>query len=379
MSDTHVTREELYQDVWSRPLTKIAKCYGISDSALIKILKKLGIPRPGLGYWAKVAHGKKVKQKSLPKVRNDTEVAYWLDRMTTHAQQKSQKTNIRMHPVFERERLDKFKIVLRSSLEETLPITQKNIGFFEHANEEEQGILVPNAKTALDLRVSRETLERSLLITDALMRAFQRRGWSFKAAVDGRRCMSVIVEGEAIEFYLHEKLNRIDHVLTDEDVNNQGYWYRVPKYDYSPSGNLSLVISSPAWFAERQSWSDGIKRRIENYLNEFCAHLSIVSENIKKDRAKREYQEHLSRYAAENRKRIKVLVEAENQARKSLEEEARNWAQANLIRDYLRATETSGKEEWAQWANNYADLLDPNTQGVPSVIEVSAPYVKSHQ
>jgi len=46
-------REQLYKKVWSRPISSLAKEWGISDVGLAKICKRHNIPRPGLGYWRK--------------------------------------------------------------------------------------------------------------------------------------------------------------------------------------------------------------------------------------------------------------------------------------------------------------------------------------
>lgn len=56
-------REKLYEQVWSQPVRKVAAEYGISDVALAKTCRKLKIPRPGRGYWAKVAAGKRIKAR----------------------------------------------------------------------------------------------------------------------------------------------------------------------------------------------------------------------------------------------------------------------------------------------------------------------------
>lgn len=61
-----LTRKELYDKVWSQPVQTLAKEYGISDVGLKKIRKGRDIPTPGLGYWAKVAHGKTVRRIPLP-------------------------------------------------------------------------------------------------------------------------------------------------------------------------------------------------------------------------------------------------------------------------------------------------------------------------
>ncbi len=56
-------REKLYDQVWSQPVRTVAAEYGISDVALAKTCRKLKIPRPGRGYWAKVASGKRVRSR----------------------------------------------------------------------------------------------------------------------------------------------------------------------------------------------------------------------------------------------------------------------------------------------------------------------------
>ena len=52
------TRRELYDLVWSKPISKIAPEFGISDVALHKVCEKHRVPRPPRGYWAKVAAGR---------------------------------------------------------------------------------------------------------------------------------------------------------------------------------------------------------------------------------------------------------------------------------------------------------------------------------
>lgn len=54
-------REKLYQEVWEKPVTEVAKRYKVSDVAIHKVCKS-----PGPGYWAKVRAGKPVEQLPLP-------------------------------------------------------------------------------------------------------------------------------------------------------------------------------------------------------------------------------------------------------------------------------------------------------------------------
>ncbi len=46
-------REELFHLVWSMPSERVAAKLGISGAALSKRCKKLGIPKPPRGYWAR--------------------------------------------------------------------------------------------------------------------------------------------------------------------------------------------------------------------------------------------------------------------------------------------------------------------------------------
>ena len=66
-----VTREKLYEEIWSEPITKVSKRHGVSDSYLIRILKNLNIPRPPRGYWAMAAGNRATKLPLPPAKRGD--------------------------------------------------------------------------------------------------------------------------------------------------------------------------------------------------------------------------------------------------------------------------------------------------------------------
>ena len=66
---TPVSREALYEEVWTDAVTVVAPRYGLSDVGLVKICKKLGIPVPPRGYWAKVKAGRPTRKVPLPAMR----------------------------------------------------------------------------------------------------------------------------------------------------------------------------------------------------------------------------------------------------------------------------------------------------------------------
>ncbi|MFB9969838.1 hypothetical protein ACFFMP_07265 [Pseudoroseomonas cervicalis] len=61
-----VTRQELYDLVWSEPLTKLAGRFEISNVALAKACDRMAVPVPPRGYWARKAVGKTDVRPKLP-------------------------------------------------------------------------------------------------------------------------------------------------------------------------------------------------------------------------------------------------------------------------------------------------------------------------
>jgi hypothetical protein len=73
-----ISREDLYEKVWTSPLRKLAPQFGLSDVGLAKLCKRHSIPLPGLGYWTRVQFGKQPKRQPLPQLektaRNQLEI-----------------------------------------------------------------------------------------------------------------------------------------------------------------------------------------------------------------------------------------------------------------------------------------------------------------
>ena len=61
-SPPRLTREALYDQVWTTPLSTLAVRWGISRSGLAKICDRLMVPYPGRGYW----NARKAQRPPLP-------------------------------------------------------------------------------------------------------------------------------------------------------------------------------------------------------------------------------------------------------------------------------------------------------------------------
>lgn len=70
----NVTRDELYELVWSMPTSRACQTYGLSDVGLAKICLEWDIPRPPRGYWAKIRNGHRVHKRKLKPVEEGNPV-----------------------------------------------------------------------------------------------------------------------------------------------------------------------------------------------------------------------------------------------------------------------------------------------------------------
>jgi hypothetical protein len=61
-----MTREELYEKVWSTPMQKLAVEFGFSDRGFAKLCRRYKVPVPPRGYWARIQVGQSVQRIPLP-------------------------------------------------------------------------------------------------------------------------------------------------------------------------------------------------------------------------------------------------------------------------------------------------------------------------
>jgi len=60
-----MSRQALYEQVWTTPMRKLAAAYGLSDVGLAKICDRHDIPRPPRGYWIQKEFGRNPEPSPL--------------------------------------------------------------------------------------------------------------------------------------------------------------------------------------------------------------------------------------------------------------------------------------------------------------------------
>lgn len=79
--EMRISREELYDRVWSTPVEQLAKSFGVSGRGLAKACARLHVPVPPRGYWARLSAGQRPRRARLPalKAGNLDGIVLWQD------------------------------------------------------------------------------------------------------------------------------------------------------------------------------------------------------------------------------------------------------------------------------------------------------------
>jgi len=378
-----ITREELYEMVWAEPVSRLANKLGVSDVAVAKWCRKLGVPRPGRGYWARIEAGQSVKRTPLPKAtKNQTKCVYPPrgGRTVPSTPPKDDVPGIEAFtlPIEVPDRVDQ-EHQLVASLRTAL----------ERVRVDDTGPLKPRARKLLDVSVSEAQRERALRIINALVNAIEAAGHSIKIVTDkdgegsaiAYRTIAVI-DDEPIQFSFHEKVEKTQREPTAAERRKmeRDYFFRGPFYEVTATGKLSLKVESHSYGDSfRRTWSDGKRQRVENCLWGFIRSLLLSAHSIKRRRREteeRRIREEQERILREERQRQE---QEELKGRLALENAAFAWEHAEGLRSFLAAvgeavssdpSSTPDVEaaftEWLEWARWYVDHLDPllPTEGV---------------
>jgi hypothetical protein len=158
-----LSRQELYDRVWSTPLSKLGPELGLSGRGLAKRCAREGIPVPRRGYWEKLRFGKSPERPALPEVLLGTSIER-PDR--NHIAQKPTSTG--SSPPRRIRRAED-----RPSQHALLVNVQQ---WFDAARVSEAGYLRPRKRLMLDLLVSQNTLSRALETANTLYLDLEDRG-----------------------------------------------------------------------------------------------------------------------------------------------------------------------------------------------------------
>ena len=363
-------RAKLYEEVWVEAVTTVAKRYGISDVALRKICRKLAVPLPPLGYWAKLAAGKKLPTPPLPKHSGPTEIVR--QRYVSDEPVEPDPEHLVARREFEAQHQN--RIVVAETLDRPHALVATTERAFRKPKRRNPGDQPITERPTLAISVSEASLPRALRIMDALIKALEARGMPLHIEPEDKRRTCLTLQGQVIAIRLAENISRTEREPTEkerQEIKKYGSTYLRDRYSFHHTGMLKLGILGDYRDELQKVVGDGKQQRIEQLLNEFIVKIETEAVRRKRDAEHHERQRLRWEEEARLRREYEEKQRKEMERFKALEEAARNWKRAEDLRAYIAAVETKAAREqgsvavesdlgqWIVWARQKADWIDP--------------------
>lgn len=368
------TREQFYERVWSTSAVQLAKELGVSDVAIAKVCEKYNIPKPSLGYWAKLQHGKKVKKPPLPKLADPKSQTISLNAQSSRWTLLSDEAKAKLRA----QKREDHKVVVPEKLDTPHPLVERTERSLRSSAADNEGLVRPKAKGCLHVAVGTETIDRAMRIMDALLKAIEERGMRVTVKDQEYRSKTLVeVDGEEIDVRLMEVIGESARQPTAEErLQEQRYpsLYGGRKY-VRRFLTAQLGISVDARFrSNRRKWSEKDGKRLEDRLNTVIAFMFRTAEVIKERRRRYAEQERQWEEARRLREEAERRRRKREQRIERLQKDAAAWHKATRIRRYIDAVEAAARADgrtidetgslhhWIQWARRHAEKIDPLTR-----------------
>lgn len=345
MNTIELTRKELYDLVWLKPITKLTLEYAITADGIKKVCKQFNIPIPQNGYWSKIKFNKLIEKELLDNnfvgedkivltIREEgSEVSLDQSTLTILTKQILSDKNA---PLIVPQRMVKPDI-LTIQTKEYWEKQYKDRFYYDHS------VFI------LPIRVEKNNEERALRFMDTLIKLIRHRGHDI---IKNNFETIAVVDGVKIEIDLREATKRV--ASTDK--------YRTS--DYIPTGEF-ILKTGKHW--RMKEWRDS-NIKLEDQLAKIVAKLEIDAQKEK------DFQEEIRinnlKYHEKKQSEEAIKKRRDDEVAKfnKLVALSEQYNKAQLIRQYIETVKqqsikenrlTSEKQEWIDWANDKADWYDP--------------------
>jgi len=363
-----LSREELYKQIWKTPARVLAEQFDISDVGLAKTCKRMGIPRPPRGYWARKEAGKEVKTVPLPPAKPTDKLSAEFHRATRPKQPTTPRRDLIPAEFFQ-------------SFDQPHPLVDLTRRRFENATVGKTGLLVSTAKHRLDLTVSRDKLDRALRLYDAILKAWERLGHEALLGKEDTSPTLLRSGTETLRISIEEEVETVTLPPTETELLKPKWTWKL-RTETRGKGSLKILLTGDRiedWRSFDRRFRDGAASTLEktagriltaalDYLPERRAYL-VVAEQRRKER------EEQRRIESEQRRREEEARRRQEVEKKRVEDfldAAKDWEKTLRLREFIAECRTRMMEtgvddvaigQWVAWAEQIADRQDPFVAG----------------
>jgi hypothetical protein len=346
----------------------LAKKYGISDVGLAKTCRKLLIPLPGRGYWARKEAGQNVERTALPAIKEKIV----LQKPKPRPEPPKFENFATPEEAAQLEQLERTPgevFLKRGSLSHPLIAQARTVLRGTEATDHK---IVRTWKSCLDIRVSKAGLDRALRIMAGLICAIEEAGFTVSVEADRqeKRDQTVAkIHCQTIRFGLTEKIDRVDIAAPPKGgILERVLTYGGKPVTHEPSGQFAIEVWS-GYGSSRARWRDGKSQNLEEQLPKVVAGFIRLALADRADKENRAAEERARQRLAEERAKIEASIKTEQSKVNALRNAAARWSRAEQIRAFIFAARGAPFGEWILWAEQQADRLDPLKESPPSIID----------
>lgn len=352
----NLSRRQLYDLVWSKPILSLAKEYGFSDVGFSKICRRHNIPLPPRGYWAKISAGLQVAKPALPNPHREGPVYIpprksitdeeSLEKKKVLAQEKSEVEKIGVisvpaqitspHKVTQNTQRHFEKIIKK--IDHTQKSNSLPRDYYSVINSIYRGRIQCKQTGCFNVAVSEGLVERALIFLDTLVKELEKNGFKIQAvkAKEDQSPVVAIKDNEVITFLVSEgyKYQVIDDSPKKTELERLLYPDKMPV----ATGKLTFSVYAAETHLGR-NWTDG-KRLIELELP------TIIHEFI--NLVPRQKQARIDELARQERRK--------EEARIFRERESQRYFEQSIYEEALRESEIFKVHKQLETYLNYLEV-----------------------
>jgi len=386
-----VTRAELYTAVWSKPLNRLAKEWNTTYAQIVLACQEMEVPRPGQEYWPNLTLGREIDKNPLPATACNVPMTCEL--LPAGARKKRQPIERRTAPgtpistaiqlpeekkenIENQNREERNRPSLVSNVHQMHPRIQSLYTEMKHARIIDHGPVEIKEEGNFDVWVSKNQMERALIILNGIVSGLEAQGAKFEVASRfHKHLVAQFPEGQ-VEFHLHERMKGESVVVRKEPMGT-GYFNHFG-WRYTPSGKLSFRITDYWPDGTRKNWNDGVHQRLEDkipdIIDQICANPKIAKEQreererVQQEEQRKWHEAYLRRSAPER------LAKMTEELKKTFEIQEGRWERAQNAGNFLIACEQSMRgannkplegwqEQWLAWGRDWIKSINPLTNG----------------
>ncbi len=356
-----LSRQQLYDKVWSSAMYRVAAELGLSGRGLAKICGRHGIPFPGRGYWAQKAAGHFLRQPPLKPPKEAGEDILTFTRDSTAA--------------VEKEAPELPAVPVQDQLSAPHPLVEATRKALRKTKTADDGRLHSTGAGALHVIVSAEAMDRALRILDALAKALESRGLTLRIESRDNQTRTIVErEEDSVILRLFECTTRSLRPLSpaqEKDKQRNPWKYSDPQYDFTPNGQLSIALGE-GWSGSglRRTWSDGKRTTLDRLLPKVVLGIEHQLDYEKNSREEREAAAR-QREEAERRRVAAAMRQFQADRRAEIVEEKVRYSRlAKEMREWSGQLRTEEVNElgakWLEWAEGYAGRLEAASKSFPA-------------